>query len=44
LSALVILPPLLVWADRRGWASRGMVDVDPAQPESAEAPAPAGQR
>jgi uncharacterized protein len=32
LSALVILPPLLVWADRRGWASRGMVDPDPARP------------
>lgn len=26
LSALVVLPPLLVWADRRGWVSRGMVD------------------
>ena len=25
LSALVILPPLLVWADGRGWVSRGMV-------------------
>jgi predicted RND superfamily exporter protein len=25
LSALVILPPMLVWADRRNWVSRGMV-------------------
>ncbi|HEY3143349.1 MAG TPA: MMPL family transporter, partial [Acidimicrobiales bacterium] len=25
LSALVILPPLLVWADQRGWVSRGML-------------------
>lgn len=26
LSALVVLPPLLVWADRRGWVSRGMLE------------------
>jgi predicted RND superfamily exporter protein len=25
LSALVVLPPMLVWADRRNWVSRGMV-------------------
>jgi predicted RND superfamily exporter protein len=25
ISALVILPPMLVWADQRGWASRGML-------------------
>jgi uncharacterized membrane protein YdfJ with MMPL/SSD domain len=25
LSALVVLPPLLVWADKRGWVSRGML-------------------
>jgi hydrophobe/amphiphile efflux-3 (HAE3) family protein len=25
LSALVILPPMLVWADRRNWVSRGMI-------------------
>jgi predicted RND superfamily exporter protein len=24
-SALVVLPPMLVWADRRNWVSRGMV-------------------
>lgn len=26
LSALVILPPILVWADERRWVSRGLVD------------------
>jgi hydrophobe/amphiphile efflux-3 (HAE3) family protein len=26
LSALVVLPPLLVWADKRNWVSRGLVD------------------
>jgi uncharacterized protein len=26
LSALVVLPPMLVWADRRNWVSRGLVD------------------
>jgi len=25
LSALVVLPPMLVWADKRGWVSRGMI-------------------
>src|SRR5205085_8238487 len=25
LSALVVLPPLLVWADKRNWVSRGLV-------------------
>jgi hydrophobe/amphiphile efflux-3 (HAE3) family protein len=24
-SALVVLPPMLVWADRRGWVSRGLI-------------------
>jgi hydrophobe/amphiphile efflux-3 (HAE3) family protein len=29
LSALVVLPPMLVWADRRNWVSRGLVrDTD----------------
>lgn len=28
LSALVILPPLLVWTDRRNWVSRHMVPAD----------------
>ncbi len=26
LSALVVLPPMLVWADRRNWVSRGLVE------------------
>lgn len=26
LSALVFLPPMLVWADRRNWVSRGLVE------------------
>ena len=30
LSALVVLPPLLVWAERRGWVSRGL--LRPEQP------------
>jgi uncharacterized protein len=29
ISALVILPPMLVWADRRGWVSRGMLGRQP---------------
>jgi hydrophobe/amphiphile efflux-3 (HAE3) family protein len=28
LSALVVLPPLLVWADQRGWVSKGMIPDD----------------
>jgi uncharacterized protein len=31
LSALVFLPPMLVWADRRNWVSRGLVDL-PEEP------------
>jgi hydrophobe/amphiphile efflux-3 (HAE3) family protein len=31
LSALVVLPPMLVWADRRNWVSRGLVDT-PEEP------------
>jgi uncharacterized protein len=29
LSALVVLPPMLIWADKRGWVSRGMLDREP---------------
>jgi uncharacterized membrane protein YdfJ with MMPL/SSD domain len=25
LSALVVLPPILVWAEERGWITRGLV-------------------
>ena len=28
LSALVFLPPMLVWADQRNWVSRGLVPDD----------------
>jgi hydrophobe/amphiphile efflux-3 (HAE3) family protein len=50
LSALVVLPPMLVWADRRNWVSRGLVKREilertaagkpPLEPEPAPAPAP----
>ena len=30
LSALVVLPPMLVWADKRNWVSRGL--VKPVEP------------
>ena len=26
ISALVVLPPLIAWADQRGWVSKGMLD------------------
>jgi predicted RND superfamily exporter protein len=26
LSALVVLPPMLVWAEERGWVTRGLLD------------------
>ena len=43
LSALVVLPPMLVWADRRNWVSRGLVKpVEPyieTPPMGAAAPA-----
>jgi predicted RND superfamily exporter protein len=26
LCALVVLPPMLVWAEQRGWVTRGMLD------------------
>jgi uncharacterized membrane protein YdfJ with MMPL/SSD domain len=28
LAALIVLPPLLVWADARGWVSKGQVPRD----------------
>jgi hydrophobe/amphiphile efflux-3 (HAE3) family protein len=43
LSALVVLPPLLVWADKRNWVSRGMVPDEvlhrPPEPEPQPVPA-----
>jgi len=45
LSALVVLPPMLVWADKRNWVSRGLVKpVEPyieTPPIGGTAPAPA---
>ncbi len=42
LSALVFLPPMLVWAEERGWVTRGMkMPPPPATPEPV--PEPAGQ-
>jgi predicted RND superfamily exporter protein len=38
LSALVVLPPMLVWADGRNWVSRGMVPDDVLHPPQAEEP------
>jgi hydrophobe/amphiphile efflux-3 (HAE3) family protein len=43
LSALVFLPPMLVWADRRGWVSRGIVGIsDPPGREKGRTGAPQG--
>jgi predicted RND superfamily exporter protein len=39
LSALVILPPMLVWADKRNWVSRGLI-----KPEEAFIPTPLAGR
>ena len=46
LSALVVLPPMLVWADRRNWVSRGLVQREILERTAAReriepAPAPA---
>jgi uncharacterized protein len=46
LSALVVLPPMLVWADRRNWVSRGLVKREILERTAAReprmpAPAPA---
>jgi predicted RND superfamily exporter protein len=29
LSALIVLPPMLVWADKRNWVSRGLIEQKP---------------
>jgi uncharacterized protein len=41
LSALVVLPPMLVWADRRNWVSRGLVKREILDRTAARHPAPA---
>jgi hydrophobe/amphiphile efflux-3 (HAE3) family protein len=28
LSALILLPPVIIWAEERGWVSKGMIDPD----------------
>jgi hypothetical protein len=32
LSSPVFLPPMLVWAENRGWVTRGMMPKEPAAP------------
>ena len=39
LSALVVLPPLLVWAERRGWVSRGLIKPPEPYVETPKSPA-----
>jgi uncharacterized protein len=44
LSALVFLPPMLVWAEERGWVTRGLRKPPPIggpTPTSAHLPQPA---
>ena len=36
LSALVILPPMLVWADQRNWVSKGLVKPENLMPRERE--------
>ena len=40
LSALIVLPPMLVWADRRNWVSRGLVPAEVLLASSSEASPP----
>jgi hypothetical protein len=42
LSALVFLPPMLVWAENRGWVTRGMLPKQPPVPSPERAPQPVG--
>ncbi len=45
LAALVVLPPLIVWADRRNWVSKGMLDhTEPPYIEVPSTKADAEQR
>ena len=44
LSALVFLPPMLVWAEERGWVTRGLKPYHaPVIPTEKEIPEPAEQ-
>jgi hydrophobe/amphiphile efflux-3 (HAE3) family protein len=40
LSALVVLPPMLVWADKRNWVSRGLVPADVLARSAEKHPSP----
>jgi hypothetical protein len=42
LSALVVLPPMLVWADRRNWVSHGLVKPHASMVPDEYAPTPDG--
>ena len=44
LSALVVLPPMLVWADERRWVSRGLVPDDVLDRATGETDTPKGGR
>jgi len=41
LSALIVLPPLLVWAERRGWVTRGLLKEQEPFLDTPRPPAPA---
>ena len=36
LSALIVLPPILVWADQRNWVSRGLIKKPPPHYETVD--------
>ncbi|HEY5026614.1 MAG TPA: MMPL family transporter [Acidimicrobiales bacterium] len=41
LSALIVLPPILVWADQRNWVSRSLIKTPPPQFETVDERYPA---
>jgi uncharacterized protein len=43
LSALVFLPPMLVWAEERGWVTRGMRKPTPPGDDTGDRPSPVGE-
>jgi hypothetical protein len=43
MSALIVLPPVLVWADRRNWVSRGLVPAEVLERSAAPTPTAARQ-
>jgi hypothetical protein len=42
LSALVVLPPLLVWAEGHGWVTRGLLHPKWESQQVAHSPLPSG--